>query len=217
MPILVCAATAAEIESTLLFIKTRNLADKVEVLLTDVGLLQATYTLTKAAAVLKPSIMIQAGVAGCFDESIQLGTTMVVLRETVGDMGVLQNNTFTPAFEMGLLKPNDRPWTEGKLENPHTDLIKDASFVLADSVTVNEISTNEERISYYKNGLGATVESMEGAALHFVGLMENIPFLQLRSISNYVGERDKGKWLMQPAIDNLNAALQNVLLNLLQS
>ena len=216
MPILLCAATAAEIEPTLLFIKTQNLSNQVEVLLTDIGLLQATYTITKAAAVLKPSVMIQAGVAGCFDESIQLGTTVTVLRETVGDMGVLQNNTFTSAFGMGLLKGNERPWTEEKLENPHTDLIKKASFVLADGVTVNEISTNEERISYYKNGLGATAESMEGAALHYVGLMENIPFLQLRTFCNYVGERDKGKWRMELAIDNLNQALQNVLLNVLQ-
>jgi futalosine hydrolase len=216
MPLLLCAATAAEIASTIEFIKTRNLSDTVKVLLTDVGLLQATYTITKAAAVLKPHTVIQAGVAGCFDESIPLGTTMVVLRETVGDMGVSQNNIFTSAFDMGLLKANEFPWTGEKLENPHTDLLKSASFVLADAVTVNEISTTEDRISYYKNGLGATVETMEGAALHFVGLMERIPFLQLRSICNYVGERDKEKWDMTLAIDNLNAALQSILLNQVQ-
>jgi futalosine hydrolase len=213
MPLLLCAATAAEIAPTIEFIKTRNLSDVVEVLLTDVGLLQATYTITKAAMVLKPDTIIQAGVAGCFDESIPLGTTMVVLRETVGDLGVSQNSTFTSAFEMGLLKPNEQPWTGEKLENPHTELLKSASFVLADGVTVNEISTNDDRISYYKNGLGATVETMEGAALHFVGLMEKIPFLQLRSICNYVGERNKEKWDMTLAIDNLNAALQSILLN----
>ena len=216
MPILLCAATPAEIAPTIEVLTAPKLSDKVEVLLTDVGLLQATYAITKAAAVLKPTIIIQAGVAGCFDETIPLGTVMTVLRETVGDMGVLQNNTFTSAFAMGLLKANEHPWTGEKLENPHTDLLKMASFVLADSVTVNEISTSEERISYYKNGLGATVESMEGAALHFVALMERIPFLQLRAVCNYVGERDKEKWDMTLAIDNLNAALQSILPNLVQ-
>lgn len=216
MPVLLCAATAAEIEPTIRFIKTQNLSHAVDVLLTDVGLLQATYTITKAATFLKPHIIIQAGVAGCFERSIPLGTTMVVLRETVGDMGVLQNNTFTSAFAMGLLKANEHPWTGEKLENGYTELIKKAGFVLADGITVNEISTSEDRISYYKNGLGATVESMEGAALHYVGLMEKIPFLQLRSICNYVGERDKEKWEMTLAIDNLNAALQSILLNEVQ-
>lgn len=213
MAVLLCAATTAEIEPTIRFLEARNLSKEVEVVITDVGLLQATYAITKAATFLKPHIMIQAGVAGCFDEWIELGTTMVVLRETVGDMGVTQNGTFTSAFAMGLLKATEKPWTDGTLTNPHDDLIKSAEFVLADSVTVNEISTDENRISYYKNGLGATVESMEGAALHYVGLLENIPFLQLRTVCNYVGERDKAAWRMQPAIDNLNQALQTILLN----
>jgi futalosine hydrolase len=52
---------------------------------------------------------------------------------------------------------------------------------------------------------------MEGAALHFVALMENITFLQLRSVSNYVGERDKTKWDLSGAINNLNKQLQDLI------
>jgi futalosine hydrolase len=55
---------------------------------------------------------------------------------------------------------------------------------------------------------------MEGAALHYIGLKENIPFLQLRSISNYVGERDKEKWQLQEAIRNVNLVLQELLTKL---
>jgi futalosine hydrolase len=42
--------------------------------------------------------------------------------------------------------------------------------------------------------------------------MENIPFLQLRTISNYVEVRDKSKWNIPLAVTNLN----NTLLALLQ-
>jgi futalosine hydrolase len=213
MAILLCAATQAELQPTLDWLQQQNGQHKIEVLLTDVGLLNATYHITKASFS-KPHIMIQAGVAGCFDTSIPLGTTAVVLRETIGDMGVLQNSTFTSAFGMGLLKPNEQPWTGEKLENGHTDLIKQAELVLVDAVTVNEISTNDDRISYYKNGLGATIETMEGAALHYVGLKENIQFLQLRSFSNYVGERDKGKWQLNEAVRNVNIVLQELLAKL---
>ena len=108
MPIVVCAATAFEIEPTSRFIEEQNLTDKVQVLITGVGLMAATYAITKASFS-KPHIVLQAGVAGCFDESIPLGTTAVVLRETVGDLGVLQNNTFTSAFEIGLLKQHEHP------------------------------------------------------------------------------------------------------------
>ncbi len=48
---------------------------------------------------------------------------------------------------------------------------------------------------------------MEGAAFHYACLQENIPFLQLRSISNYVEVRDKSKWKIQLAIKELNDTL----------
>ena len=51
------------------------------------------------------------------------------------------------------------------------------------------------------------VESMEGAAFHYVCLQEYIPFVQLRAVSNFVGERDKTKWQMREAIENLNREL----------
>ncbi len=48
---------------------------------------------------------------------------------------------------------------------------------------------------------------MEGAAFHYVCLQEKIPFLQLRAISNYVGERNKANWNLNEAIRNLNKKL----------
>jgi len=58
------------------------------------------------------------------------------------------------------------------------------------------------------------VESMEGAAFHYVCLLEKINFLQLRAISNRVGERDKSKWKLKESIENLNKELLNIIENL---
>ena len=55
---------------------------------------------------------------------------------------------------------------------------------------------------------------MEGAALHYACLMEGVPFLQLRSMSNYIGERNKKKWDMQVSISNLNNALIEIVKDL---
>jgi futalosine hydrolase len=41
--------------------------------------------------------------------------------------------------------------------------------------------------------------------------MENIPFIQLRAISNYIAERNKKKWDMKTSISNLNHALLKLL------
>jgi futalosine hydrolase len=54
---------------------------------------------------------------------------------------------------------------------------------------------------------------MEGAALHYVCLMENVPFVQIRSISNYIGERNKKKWDMMDSIMNLNDSLMRIINN----
>ena len=48
---------------------------------------------------------------------------------------------------------------------------------------------------------------MEGAALHYVCRSMSVPFMQVRAISNYIGERDKSKWKMKEAVDNLNDTL----------
>ena len=215
MRITLFAATTFEIAPIIDFIKEQQLEDRVQVEITGVGLMAATYSIAKSVATNRPDLLLQAGLAGCIDRAIPLGTTAAVLRESVGDLGVLQNGTFTSAFDLGLIKPTEHPYQDGKLVNNHDDLLRDAELPFVDSVTVNEISTAEDRISYYKHGLGAGIESMEGAALHYVGIMEGIPFLQIRSFSNYVGERDKSQWVLEGAIEILNLELQRQLAKLL--
>ena len=110
-------------------------------------------------------------------------------------------------FDMSLIKPNQYPYRKGWLINPHQEHIRKTKIKAVKAVTVNHISTDKQMIALYNKKFNASIESMEGAALHYVCLMEKIPFLQIRSVSNYIGERDKKKWKMQAAIDNLNAVL----------
>jgi futalosine hydrolase len=74
-------------------------------------------------------------------------------------------------------------------------------------ITVNEITTRKDRIQQLVKKYDPFIETMEGAALHFVCRSTGTAFLQMRAISNYVGERDKSKWVMKDALHNLNAAL----------
>ncbi|HMR84510.1 MAG TPA: futalosine hydrolase, partial [Niabella sp.] len=74
---------------------------------------------------------------------------------------------------------------------------------------VNEVTTNKAKIRLFKEQQ-LMIESMEGAALHYVALMEKVPFLQIRGLSNYVGERDKSRWQMSEAITNLNGELLRI-------
>jgi futalosine hydrolase len=53
----------------------------------------------------------------------------------------------------------------------------------------------------------------KGQLYIMVCLMENVPFLQLRAVSNYVGERDKKKWKIKESVQQLN----NELIRLVES
>ena len=117
-------------------------------------------------------------------------------------------------FDLGLAKPNEHPFHKGWLENPYKDLLKKTKLKIVNGISVNNISADKKIIGLYQTKFNATVESMEGAALHYVCLMEKIPFVQIRSISNYIGERNKKKWKMNEAITNLNKELVRFTTNL---
>jgi futalosine hydrolase len=213
MRILLCAATEMEISSTVLALSLKK-GHTVQLLITGVGLLAATYALTKEVAVHRPDAILQAGVAGSLLPDLPLASAVAVRSECVGDLGVKEGDQFRSLFDLHLSGADTIPWQGRKLRNESSLLSVVEELPLVDGVTVNEISTANERINYYRNVLQVQVESMEGAALHYVALQEKIPFLQIRSLSNFIGERDKKKWQMKESIASLNSQLQRILTKL---
>ena len=213
MHILLCAATDFEIAPTISLLRKSNLQEKVKVLVTGAGLTAATHAITKALLQHKPALVIQAGVAGSLDNRLVPGDVVLIQNECIGDEGVEEGGNFKSLFDLKLKALNEPPWTNGKLVNARIYEIAGSDCKVADAVTVNEISTSETRIAWYRDHYKAQVESMEGAALHYVCLVENIRFLQVRAISNVIGERDKSKWKMDAAILHLNEKVQQIIRN----
>lgn len=180
---------------------------------TGVGLVNTTYNLSKKIALEKPDLAIQAGIAGSFQPLIHSpGNVVVVKEEVMGDLGVQEKNeTWTDIFDLKLADPNLFPFKSKRLVNPHNQLMQKLNLPLVTGVSVNEISTNPKRIHQLIDHYAPAIESMEGAAFHYVCLDEGIPFIQLRSISNRIGERDKLQWQLHKAIENL----QNTVINLI--
>lgn len=213
MNVLLAAATTLEIKPFLDHFREKGFEQYgVDVLITGPGLMAATHSLTRQIGLKRPDLVIQAGIAGCFDKKTPLGSIVAVKREVVADEGVTEGKRFNTLFDLRLIKGNQFPFKNGRLVNPDTDnFIKKNGFKAVNGVTVNQISTDPRQIKGYHLRYKAFVESMEGAALHYVCLQSAIPFLQLRGVSNYVGERDKSKWNFQKPIGNLNKALITML------
>lgn len=204
MNVLVVAATELEIEPFLRLNNTKN------VLITGVGIPSTIFNLTKKLLQANYDLVIQAGIAGSFTSSLQKGNVALIAKDTFADIGVDEKGNFKTLFEMGFVQENEFPFTLGWLVNQH-DYLKKGNLPLATSVTVNKITDDINQIKNQSEKFNADIESMEGAALHYVCLQQKINFLQLRSISNSVGERDKQNWAMKEAITNLNIELKKLI------
>lgn len=207
MNVLIVAATDFEIEP---FIQQKKKAD---ILVTGVGIPTTIFNLTKKLMSKNYDLAIQAGIAGTFNETFSLSEVVVVKEDCFGDIGMEEKGRFYSLFDNGFLKENEFPFSDGKLFN-HSKILEKSSLSKAKAVTINKISDDIFHNKMIHEKFNSEIETMEGAAFHYVCLQQKINFLQLRSISNKVGERDKSKWKLKSSIDNLNKELITLFDNL---
>lgn len=202
MQILVVAATRAEIGA---FIDSNPEQD---VLITGVGAPVCMYSLTKQLARKQYDLVIQAGIAGTFRTAYSPGEAVVVASEVFADLGILENQQFFTLQERGFLGEDEKPYTDGLLVNEAAIRF---NLPAVRSVTVNTVSDSRGQADLFIRKFNADIESMEGAAFHYVCLQENVNFIQLRTISNFVGERIRTNWKIKEAIERLNVELAQII------
>ena len=80
------------------------------------------------------------------------------------------------------------------------------------AVTVNTISGTEESIARIRNKFNPDIETMEGASFFYICAVEKIPFLAVRSVSNYVEPGSRSSWNIPLAVDNLALKVHELLM-----
>ena len=208
---MITAATVGEWMPSFLKINNLYTAEsqrlKVSFHQSGVGMLASAVSLTKMVLEDKPDLVIQAGIAGTFDQKINPGKLLVIKEEILGDMGVEEDGKWKDIFDLKLEKSSYHPFERRKLPNPWLSKFNLLKLPEVTGITVNEITTAKERIEQLIKKYDPVTESMEGAALHYICRETNTPFIQFRAVSNYVGERDKTYWKIKEAIENLNDGL----------
>lgn len=177
---------------------------KVQFYQLGVGMLASAVSLTRLALEDRPDLIIQMGIAGSFTSNTEPGKVVVVNQEMLGDTGVEEGGVWKDLFDLKLEKSSYHPWEKRKLPNPWLSKYNLLQLPEVDAITVNQVSTGSARIAQLIKKYKPELESMEGAALHYIGRETGIPFIQIRAVSNMVGERDKSKWLMKESLANLN-------------
>lgn len=210
MKIGIAAATRFEIQPTIDFLKRHSnvvQSHDFEIVITGIGSVSTCYTLLKFIHEYRPGFIVQAGIGGSFTERFPPGTVVVIKDEVMGDVGVEEKTGFLDVFDLRLMEPSTTPFMHKRLTNPYLDHPAFGGLASASGITVNEITTRPERIKQLQAKYSCEIESMEGAACHYVCLQEKLPFVQLRAVSNDIGDRDKRNWELQSSIRNLNEKL----------
>ena len=185
---------------------------EIDVLITGVGLVAATYSLSRQVFIKPPGMVIQAGIGGCFDHSVPLGTVFAVKRDVIADQMAIENNQIVTMFDLGFAVHDHSPYKKGWLVNSN-ELLRKTKLKKVTAVSVNQVSSTSKTRNMLVEKFDPLLETMEGAALHYVCLMEKINFLQIRAASNYVGDRNKKNWKLKESIQNLNIELISLLKN----
>lgn len=196
MKTLVVAATKAEL--TFLyqhfnlqegdFIEDKNF----DVLITGVGMVATAFSLGKHLSS-KYNLVLNLGIAGGFDRSMELGKVVNITEDTFAELGAEDGENFLSITDLGF---GENTYKSNSTIN--------TSLPQVSGITVNRVSGNEKNIKNLTKRLNPATESMEGAAILYACYHEKIDCLQIRSISNYVEPRNKDSWKIGLAIKNLN-------------
>ncbi|MEO6168908.1 MAG: futalosine hydrolase [Chitinophagales bacterium] len=223
MKILIVAATRPEIkplEEHLLHIDEQNQLRRhaIELMITGPGSVFTAFHLGKMLPLDNWDLAINLGICGSFNKQFSIGTTVNVIADTFGDFGAEDGEAMLDAFELDLVDADTFPFSQRWIVNPVKSvypLIQ--SLPQAKGLTMNTVSGKKETIARLASKFQADVESMEGAAFMYCCMNQSIPYLQLRTVSNYVQKRDKSTWDIPLAIKNLNitaiSLLEEVFLN----
>ena len=154
-------------------------------------------------AVNKYDLVLNIGVAGSFDKTVALASLFYVETDSIADLGVEMGQKFIPITQLGLARQEDIQL----MANPGDFKQRFEHLPKAIAITKNTGSGRVSIISYLQRQFKPKLESMEGAAVFYAATLFKTQCIQIRSVSNYVGERDKRKWDLKGAVENLSGFL----------
>lgn len=200
MKILVAAATRAELSGLYAafgfpetdFVQT----PEFDVLITGVGMTATAFALGQHLPG-NYSLVLNLGIAGCYNRSIPLGTLLNITSDEFSELGAEDKDTFLPIDTLGFGQ------SKYSATSPPSHPLLD-SLEKANGITVNKVHGSSISIAGIIQRLDPVTESMEGAAVFYCCAQTRTPCLQVRSISNYVEVRNRANWEIGLALNNLN-------------
>jgi futalosine hydrolase len=208
MRILIVAATAPEIDPVVA--KFRYASDRgprvktythagheIDVLVTGVGMVATSAWCSRVLAQARYNVGLNLGICGSFDPALAPGAVVQVITDRIAELGAEDGETFLTIAELKL--PCEHEFVNAA---PLANAALSGLPAVA-GITVNTVHGNARSIAAVTQRFKAQVESMEGAAFMYACLIHDLPFAQVRAVSNMVETRNREVWKIAEAIHNL--------------
>ncbi|GGM11591.1 MULTISPECIES: futalosine hydrolase [Micromonospora] len=209
--LLVVTAVPAEAEAV-----RQGLADPTTVTVVPVGVGPAVAgaatarLLALAEAAGRPyQGVVSAGVAGGFPGRVPVGGTVLGDHSVAADLGAESPEGFLPVEELGM--PAELLGAPSVLAADPTLLTRlrqrlpgaTVGPVLTVSTVTGTVTSTAALVARHPT---AVAEAMEGYAVAVAADQARLPFVELRTISNPIGPRDRAAWQLGTALTALTAA-----------
>ena len=168
------------------------------------------------------------GSAGAYDlAGVEICDVALASEEILGDEGVATISSWQPLDVIGipLIDSTQKP-VFNRMEVDPLELNRSRQLLsewqripgapqvhLGPFVTVSAVSGSPARARLLSGRYGALCENMEGGAVAQVCLRYQVPFLEIRGLSNRAGDRRKKGWQLSKALSNCQQALVYLLEN----
>jgi futalosine hydrolase len=196
-PLLVVTAVQAEADA----IRAGADPDHVVVEAVGVGPAEAAAGTARILAQGRYRAVISAGIAGGFPGRAAVGATVIGARSIAGDLGAESPDGFLPVEELGFGR--SRVDSDPALVKALSALLPEA--IVGDVLTLATVTgTAGTAVRLADRFPEAVAEAMEGFGVAVAA--GDLPFAELRAISNPVGPRDRAAWRLKEAFAALSTA-----------
>ena len=196
------------------------LADqKICLCIGGMGKVNAAHAATLLFTQFSPEVLILFGIGGAYPASgAEVGDVALAHEEIAGDEGVLTLDGFkdTEYISIPLARAagsnffNCFPASEmllSRAQNTVTRVIESGRIHTGTFVTLSTCTGTSNRAAELDTHYNGLCENMEGAAAAQVATLHNIPWLEIRGISNIVEDRDLDKWDIPRAAEAVQKAV----------
>jgi futalosine hydrolase len=193
--ILVVCAVSAELD----WLGTRA---GVETLVTGVGPVDAAARVGRILSERAYEVVISAGIAGAMPGVADVGEGVVVGEE------IMEINIETG--ERLALPPGNVIVDRVPSDTQLIEAITALGFKLVRGITVSRVTASDATANRLRER-GAEIESMEGFSVLRAAQLAGVPALEVRGISNLVGDRATSQWDMEAGLRGLRTVLNSTL------